>query len=423
MIPTAENRNKKPFSRLKLQKNSFLADMYSIARFVVSRYRQDQAFKVAGSLSYTSLLAIVPLFAIGLAMLAAFPAFSGIRGKIQTFLFANFLPNTTEVLQDRITQFVDAAGQLTVVGVIGLGVTAVLLLETIEDAFNTIFKVRDQRNYFSRMMVYWGLITIGPLLIGVSFSISAHVARLTEEAGVVHISAFNFILQYATPYVLTFVAFGLMYFGVPNCKVRMRDAAIGALLASLLFAALRFGFVWYLSQVHTYEVVYGALASLPIFLIWMYLSWMVILAGAVLTASLPEWQAGRILGENLDKKTAQVSLAFRVLSALSTLQKEGKHATHKRLLSILQVPDYALRQITAILIDESWVHERADGGYGLSIALDQKTFLDLLIIFDSGVCALQSSSKLLPSEKAIAVLEKAMETERAQLDVVLQDII
>ena len=258
---------------------------------VEQRFRDDRALIMAAALSYTSLLSLVPLLAIALAILAAFPAFEGVRGELQSTLLQYLVPEVGEQLRRVIANFIGNAGKLTAVGVLGLAVTAVLLLVTIEDALNHIFRVSRPRSPLSRLLVYWTVITLGPLLLGASLSLSAWVFAADGWAMRHGLAAMAGAVSALFPLVLLTALFSLLYSAVPNRAVRMADAATGGAVAAIAMAVLRWGFHLYVTSAHAYESVYGALAVVPLLLFWMYLAWAAVLAGAELTAALPEWRA------------------------------------------------------------------------------------------------------------------------------------
>ena len=258
--------------------------------FLAKRAKNDTIFRVAASLSYTSLIAIVPLLAIGLAIFSAFPVFSSARVQIEEFLMQNFIPSIEQEISQYLSEFVNAAAQLTTIGVVGLAITAILLLSTIENSLNFIFKVNRPRRFTTKITLYWTVITLGPLLLGATFSLRGYLFTLQKfmpneiESGSIFIS--NLL-----PAIINMILLVLVYVLVPNKKVRIKNAFVGALIAVILFWVLRKGFSIFFSMTVTYKILYGALATIPVFLIWMYLVWAVVIFGAVVTAALEEYQS------------------------------------------------------------------------------------------------------------------------------------
>jgi membrane protein len=260
--------------------------------FARRRYIRDKCLRAAASLSYTSLLALVPVAAIGFTMLSAFPVFAEFEEQIQDFIFENLMPETINVAQEYFNDFIDNASKMTVPGIIGLSITAMLLLASVESAINTIFRVSKNRRFASRLTMYWTIITLGPILLGASFSLSSYIISMTQGAdgGGDFLAGIAGRLVRALPAVMTMVAFTLFYAVVPNRPVRWGYAVLGGVVAGGLFSALRWGFGIYLIYVPTYQTIYGAMAIIPIFLVWMYLCWAVILFGAEIVASLVDWE-------------------------------------------------------------------------------------------------------------------------------------
>jgi len=255
---------------------------------VERRFRQDDALLMAAALSYTSLLSLVPLLTIGLAILAAFPAFESIRTQMQGSLVQTLAPEVGNQVRQAIAGFIGNAGNLTAIGIVGLVVTAVLLLTAIEDSLNRIFRVTKARSPMSRLMVYWTVVTLGPLLLGASLSITDWLFSGAEANEVPILSGAISVASGVFRFAMLVLLFGLLYGAVPHRRVSPRDALTGAFVAAVAVAALRYGFHLYVADVRTYQSVYGALAAVPILLFWMYLVWAVTLAGAELTAALME---------------------------------------------------------------------------------------------------------------------------------------
>jgi len=263
-------------------------------RLVMTQFRRDQCMRIAAALSYTTLLALVPLIAIAFAILRAFPVFDNIQVQLKSVLFENFLPESVNDAQLYFDQFVGKAGEMTAIGIVGLAITAIMLLSTIEAALNSIFHVKSTRPFVPRLMMFWAVITLGPLLLGGSLSLATYLYALTEWAGVGTISGLGGVMARLLPSVLAMFAFTVFYAIVPYRPVRLVHALIGGITAGLLFGLLRRAFALYISAFPAYQTIYGALATVPIFFIWMYLSWAVVLIGAQVAALLPEWGRARI---------------------------------------------------------------------------------------------------------------------------------
>jgi membrane protein len=269
-----------------------MSSLRQLGRFlahVLRRFNQDHCLQIASSLTFTTLLALVPLVTIMLTLMSAFPVFSGLGEHIHAFLLANMLPEKAgKVVSGYIEQFSGRAGRLTAVGTAFLAVTAFMMMFTIEHAFNSIWRVSRPRPMAQRILVYWAALTLGPVLIGASLSITSYLVgaslgltRDTPLAGTA--------ILWLVPFVLTWAAFTLLYYVVPNRAVNPRHALAGGLVAAFVFEAMKRSFALYIAQFPTYTLVYGAFAVIPIFLLWIYFSWMVIVIGALITALAPDF--------------------------------------------------------------------------------------------------------------------------------------
>ena len=257
--------------------------------FLFRRVQNDTIFRVSASLSYTSLIAIVPLFAIGLAIFSAFPGFVAIKEQFQDFILKNFVPDIEQEISHYFVDFLNATAQMTTIGVIGLVITSILMLSTIENSLNFIFKVYKPRNIKTKITLYWTVITLGPLLLGTAFSLKSYLFTL-QKFMPDDIVTSPFFLSGLLPTLITMLTLIMVYVLVPNKKVKFTNAVIGSITAVILFWFLRKGFGLIILKSATYKTIYGALATLPIFLIWMYLAWAVVIFGAVVTAALEEFQ-------------------------------------------------------------------------------------------------------------------------------------
>lgn len=267
----------------------WLTRLGRFARLVLQRLREDRCNRVAGELSYTTLLALVPLTTVSIAVLSLFPVFETWMHTAQEFIYGNFVPAAGDAVSQYLQQFAANAGRLTVWGLLFLIVTALLLMATIEHAFNDIWHVTQPRKRIYRFLGYWAVLTLGPILIGLSLSVTAYLLSLPVFAGPAAVQGLRALILAVAPTVFEVAAFMLMYVVVPNHRVRWRHALVGSIVAAILFEVAKRAFAWFVLSFATYHVIYGALAALPVFLVWIYLSWIVVLLGAVVTAALPEW--------------------------------------------------------------------------------------------------------------------------------------
>jgi membrane protein len=268
--------------RLKTIKwRKLLEDTFKFLQKVVSQFISDNCPLRAAALSYTSLLSIVPLMTVSFTVMSAFPMFRQVGQQLQDFIFQNFVATSAQVVQANIQKFAVQALNLSATGLIFLLVTALLMMFNMEQAFNVIWRAPKPRIRITAFMLYWGLLTFFPILIGMGFAISSYIFSLPVIEGTTRLLGVQAPFLAISPYLLTFIAFTVLYITLPNCKVFIRHAMVGGFVATLLFEFAKYGFGLYVLNFPTYELLYGTLAAIPIFLIWVYLSWLIILFGAV----------------------------------------------------------------------------------------------------------------------------------------------
>ncbi|MFP5391690.1 MAG: YihY family inner membrane protein [Gammaproteobacteria bacterium] len=258
-----------------------------LIRFARRRLREERLPQVAGSLTFTTTLALVPLLTIVLAIFTTFPVFSTMRAALQAYFVQSLMPRAiSNTIISNLTQFASKATGLSAVGAVALVATTVTMMGLIERAFNQIWRVRTPRPLIQRITIYWALITLGPLLIGLSITATSQLFLATTDLARLS-PALSTVFYTAVSVALTAAAYTLLYMGVPNRFVDWRDAVWGALVAALAFEIAKRLFAMFVRQFPTYAIIYGALAALPLFLLWLYLSWMITLAGAVIASALP----------------------------------------------------------------------------------------------------------------------------------------
>jgi membrane protein len=300
---------------------------------VARRFYEERAFQAAGSLSYTTLLSLVPLFTVALAVSTAFPVFDRTIGVLRQFLLDNFLPDARgiETIAEQIQSFTENAGRLTAIGIGFFAATAVMLMLTIDEALNRIFRVQRRRPLLQQILIYWAVITLGPVLIGGSLSMTSFAVG--ASLGMLHLDIVADAVLRVLPFVFTCAALTLLYAVVPYRYVEFRHALLSGILAGILFELAKRAFAVYLTRFPTYALIYGAFATIPIFLVWLYLSWVVVLAGATLTATLPSYR----LAEGRRVPGRELAEALAVLGALARAQSEGRVLQLRRLSKQLQV--------------------------------------------------------------------------------------
>lgn len=260
-------------------------------RLVAARFNEDRLNSVAQALSYTTLLSLVPLTTLAFGLFSVFPVFEKWMMAVQAFLYSHFVPASGDVVQKYLNQFASKSAQLTAVGLLFLVVTALMLMATIEQTFNEIWRVTNRRKAVHRFLAYWAILTLGPLLLGLSLSLTSAVFSLAPFRG----GGVWSLFAGALPFFATTAAFMLLYMLVPNANVYWRHAVVGSLIAAVLFEIAKRGFALIVVKYSSYQLVYGAIAALPVFLIWIYVSWAIILMGAIWVALLPQWgRAGNV---------------------------------------------------------------------------------------------------------------------------------
>ncbi|MDB3945500.1 YihY family inner membrane protein [Gammaproteobacteria bacterium] len=261
---------------------------YSISLItrVFSRVRHGRLHSVASALAFTTLLALVPLITVSFSILSLFPFFSSWRGSVEDFLYSNLVPATGEVVSGYLREFSSQAGTLTGLGLIALMATALLLLSTIEDALNGIWGVRKGRTLLQRLLLYWAMLTLGPILVVASLSLSSYLGSLVFLDLMPSLQLVSATVLPALPILVEGLGFFLMYLVIPNCPVRFRYALTGAITAMVLFEIAKNMFIFYVANFNTYQIIYGVLWTIPVVLVWIFVSWLVTLLGACVAAEM-----------------------------------------------------------------------------------------------------------------------------------------
>ncbi len=271
--------------------------LVKFAFFLLKRTNKEQIHVVSGYLSYVTLMSLVPLMVVMLSVMTAFPIFSDIKDVIEGFVYNNFVPASGDVVQHHLTGFVNNASKMSAVAVTFLFLFALLLISAIDKTFNRIWKVNKPRRIITAFSMYWMVLTLGPILVGSSIVVTSYIASLVSLGDYDVLGVTNILLR-MLPMFASIGAFLILYMVVPNKAVVFRYALSGAVTAAILFELAKKGFAFYVTQLPSYQAIYGALGTIPILFLWVYLSWLVTLVGAVLTVSLQDFQEENKVPEN-----------------------------------------------------------------------------------------------------------------------------
>lgn len=284
--------DERPIEALRAQGSPVLPmRILRFARGLGERFLRDRCLERAAALSFTTVMSLIPAAAISLAVLSAVPSASELRVGVEEFITRYLLPHAGEVAVSAFRDVLDRAAHLTGWSFVGLVATALMMLATINRAFDRIWCVNRRRPLLIRLLAYWAFLTLGPLLIGGALSLSGLLLATGARYGG---ATFERSVGWVTPllpFLLECAAFSLLYWIVPNRPVGWRDAICGGAIAAVLFEGAKHGVALYILRFPTYDAIYGALAAIPVLLIWIYWSWIAILIGAETTALLPEWRA------------------------------------------------------------------------------------------------------------------------------------
>ncbi len=317
---------------------TLLQHRYSL--FIVNVFKHfvaNQGVRNAAALTYTTLFAVVPLMTVTYAMLAAIPSVQGAGDGLQAWIFDNFVPTTGQVVQDYLSGFADQAKSLTGVGIAMLILTSIMMMKTIENAFNFIWRVKEPRKGLSSFLLYWAVLSLGPILIGLGLVLTSYITSLSLISSATELVGKQRVLS-LVPVVMSCMAFTLLYMAVPNCRVPFKSAALGGIVVALLFEGAKRGFTLFVAEFPSYQLIYGAFAAFPLFLLWVFLSWIIILMGAELTRAVTVYtQTG------VRTQEPHLYTVIAVLEHLWQAQQRGA-----------SVPDYVLLKQVSGLNQNRW---------------------------------------------------------------------
>lgn len=382
----------------------------SFSRYVVRRFIDDGCQQNAAALTYMSLFAIVPLMTVGFAMFSAIPAFESMGGKVQSFIFEHFVPSTGSEVQTYLESFSKQARSLTGFGVAFLAGTAYLMLRNIEKTFNKIWRARSHRKGLNNFLLYWAILTLGPVLLGASLVMTTYLAVFVKDIDVVGIMPL--VLKYL-PWLFTSITFSLLFMAVPNCKVPLRHAAIGGFITAALFELAKNLFASLVAN-SSYELVYGTFATIPLFLFWLYFSWLLLLGGAELVRALSSYRS------RFAEDYPDLIVATLVLQRFWQAQQQGLAIDE---ISILEddwlfgrdINREQWERLRNILLQGKLLAVTEAGDFVLNRNLHQLTLWDLQLLINSNLKSLYNDSKLVRMQNLRETTGAAWHGELQQL--------
>jgi membrane protein len=347
----------------------------SFLRFLARRSLDDNLFEAAGALSFTTVFALVPLSLVVFGVLSAFPVFGEWSVQLSDYIFSNFVPSAARSVESYLTQFKDNANQLTTAGVIALVVSLLITLTGVESSFNRIWRVKSARPKLSRFLVYWTVLTLGAMMAAASLAVSAKffaMSLFTTTAG----HYLESIMLRLAPMAIELLAFAAIYRVVPHRTIKWRHAMAGGLLATLLFEFVKWGIGVYLASFGAYSTIYGKIAFVPVFLLWIFLSWTAVLLGASMASSMSAFRyqpASMRLPEGYE-----IYGLLRLLARFNEARKHGKglHSDEIQRLEPM-LTDSMVQSMLGQLCEINVVRRAEAGEWLLSRDLDELTLGEL----------------------------------------------
>ena len=347
----------------------------SFARFLSRRVLDDNVFEAAGALSYTTAFALVPISVVVFGVLSAFPVFDSLSDQLSRYIFDNFVPSAASAVEGKLRELVDNAGKLTAVGVIALVVSLMVTLTGVEAAFNRIWRVKATRPRIGRFLVYWTVLTLGSLMAAASLAVSARFFALSvfqTQAG----DAVEHVMLRLSPMLIELFAIATIYRVVPHRTVKWRHALLGALLATALLELVKWVLGAYLGSFGAYSNVYGTLAFVPVFLLWIFMTWVAVLLGASLASSISAFRYQPV-SMRLPEGYEMYGL-LRLLARFQQARTQGQGLHSDRIQQLEpMLTDTLVQQMLAQLCEINVVRRAESGEWLLARDLDDLTLAEL----------------------------------------------
>lgn len=328
---------------------------FQFVLFVVRRFEADRCRDQAASLTYTTLFAVVPMLTVFLVIISSIKALEPARQQLQQLIYSHFLPRTTIAFDKAFTAFTDKSSNLTVIGILFLFVTTVMMLSSIETVFNRIWRVKETRGGIIGFMRYWTIISLGPILLGSAFAISSTVASLNVLSN--NFAGYEvdgeFIL-WGISFVLTILGFFILNWTIPNRSVPIKAALIAGTFSTIVFELLKNLFSIIMSNFTSYEIVYGAFAAIPIFLLWIFLSWNIVLLGVEISYALTAFNSGK------EPKRHPVIMLLDLMELFYKKQQSGESVSDEEALEVLGRDEIGRWPTYVVMLEKQNLVKRTD---------------------------------------------------------------
>ncbi len=343
----------------------FLQQGWEVAKFTLRSFMEDRCWERAAALTFTTLFAVVPIMTVAFSVVAVLPGHAVWGVQLQSFIFSNFLPSTGLTLESHLHEFAQHAERLTVLGLLMLLITAIMMLVSVEQAFNRIWRVRRGRPGLTGFLRYWAVLSLGPVLLGLGLALSSYLAtnQMVSHAASLVTSLLPGLV--IVPFLCSTAALVLIYITVPHCHVPWKSAWVGGLCAAFFFETAKNLFAVLMSHFSSYTIIYGAFAAFPLFLIWIDVSWIIVLAGVELTRVLATWSG------HTSPRHPPCILFFILLRHLYILQGRGETLPETKGMELVGVSHEADWMVLVdVLLAQHMVVRTEDGDYVLCRHID-----------------------------------------------------
>ncbi|NVJ68430.1 MAG: YihY family inner membrane protein [Gammaproteobacteria bacterium] len=276
----------------------------AFTKFVFSQFSKKKCSAMASELTLNNMLALVPLMTVAVSLMAVFPAFEAVNNQVQELIFKNLLPEKGLAVKQYLDEYVSKSKNLSAIGFIFLFITALLLMRSIDKSINTIWEASHSRQGIHKWLAYWAMLTMAPILIAASLVASSSFAALPV------FDKISGVLSIGLPFVLIIFAFTALYMITPYAKVSFIKAIIASVITAILFEIAKYGFAIFVTKFSTYEVIYGAITAIPLFFLWVFLSWVILLFGAVICYALHRFDVSYKKSQDPFVSTLQIAQFF-----------------------------------------------------------------------------------------------------------------